>query len=106
MYHSGIVFQKHVVEIFWNEGGQAGPRQGLVVEVQEEEGSSEAVEALPVDEAGVVGHPGLQHSLELPVAFRRGQELIVLVTTRDVHFYLSVNRTHGLLVYCIIQLKY
>ena len=46
MYHSGIVFQKHVVEIFGNEGRQTGPGQGLVVEAEEEEGGSEAVEAL------------------------------------------------------------
>ena len=46
MYYSGIVFQIHVVERFGNEGRQTGPGQGLVVETEEEEGGSEAVEAL------------------------------------------------------------
>ena len=39
----------------------------------------EAVQPLPVDQAGVVRHPGLQHPLQLPVALRGGEELAVLV---------------------------
>ena len=30
-------------------------------------------------------HPGLQHSLQLTVAGRRRQQLVVLVAPRDVH---------------------
>ena len=63
MYHSGVVLEEHVVEILRYEGAEAGPGQGLVIEVEEEEGSGEAIQALPVHQVPIVSHPGLEDTL-------------------------------------------
>ena len=42
------------MKILWYKGRQTGPGQGLVVEVEEKEGSGQRVETLPVDEVIVV----------------------------------------------------
>ena len=94
----GVVLQEHLVKIFWNKFRETSPGQGLVIKVQEQEGSCEGVQTLPVDEVGVVRDPGLQYSLELPMSLGRGQELVVLVTPRDVHLDLPVHWGRRVLV--------
>jgi hypothetical protein len=89
----GVVLLEHVVEILGYEGGEAGPGQSLVVEVEVEEGGGQGVESLPVDQVGVVHHPGLQHSLQLAVTLFGGQQLIILVTSRHL-FRLTVLLRH------------
>ena len=80
LYHSGVVLEEHVVEILGYKGAEAGPGHGLVIEVEEEEGSCKAVQALPVHQARVVRHPGLEHTLQLPMTRGRGEQLVILVT--------------------------
>ena len=80
LYHSSVVLEEHVVEILGYKGAEACPGQGLVIEVEEEEGSCKAVQALPVHQARVVRHPGLEHTLQLPVTRGRGEQLVILVT--------------------------
>lgn len=69
------------MEILGYEGAETGPGQGLVIEVEEEEGSGEAVQALPVHQVNIVRHPGLEDTLQLPVTRGGGEQLVILVTS-------------------------
>ena len=53
---------------------------------------------MPVDQPGVRDHPGLEHSLELPVSIFGGEQLVVLVAARDIHLDLPVRARLRLLV--------
>lgn len=63
------------------------------MEVEEEEGRRERVEALPVDVLLVLADPGLEDALEFGVAVGRRQEVDVLVATRDVHLDLDTSQS-------------
>ena len=79
------------MEILGYKGAQAGPSQGLVIEVKEEERSCKAVQALPVHQVWVIRHPGLEHTLQLSVTRGRGEQLIILVTP-DMKWNISVEQ--------------
>lgn len=57
-----------------------------------EQRGEQRVETLPVHElAHVLADPGLEHALELALPLRRGEQLVVLMATRHVHFNLLVG---------------
>ena len=90
--------EKEVGGVFVDEVGEAGVGERLAVEVEEEEGGGEWVEALPVDEAPLAEQPGLEQAPQLGVGGRAGHERVVLVAAGDVHVDLAVGLRGDLLV--------
>ena len=56
----GVVLLEHAVQVLGYEGTEAGEGEGLVVEVEVEEGRAERVQPLPVDVLWVGRHPRLE----------------------------------------------
>lgn len=68
----------------WREREQKGGK----FEKQPVGESDNRLLTLPVDQVWVGDHPGFQHTPELDVTLRRGQQLIILVAAGDVHLNL------------------
>lgn len=66
--------------------------------VQVQKRRSQRVQSLPVNVLRMGRHPSLQQSLQLVMTLRGGQQLVVLMTARDVHLDLTIRRRGGLLV--------
>ena len=108
------------MEILWYEGVEAGPGQSLIIEVEEEERGCKAVKTLPVHQANIVRHPGLENTFQLPMTRGGGEQLVVLVTSirkgkyksftrnlqnlpRDVDFDLPIHWTGRFLVNSLVH---
>ena len=80
-----VVLLEHAVQVLGYERAEAGEGQGLVVEVEVEEGRAERVQALPVHVLWVGRHPGLEHALELAVTLGRREQVVVLHGERNTN---------------------
>lgn len=100
-----VVFVEEPFQVLVDEGIEASKSQWFIVEVHNHEWRSERVQSLPVDESSrlVQRQPGLQNTTQFLMSFGRRQQIVVLMTTRNIDTDLSICTSGSHLVYLLVK---